>query len=208
MGTPINRILLQLKTSGATDTAALASALDISRQGALQHLERLIAEGLVTFVDERRGVGRPRRMWSLTDKAHARFPDSHAALTLEMLNAIASEFGVAGLDRMIARRERDSQANYTSAMRGARTLEDRLTRLTEIRTAEGYMAEWRPTGNGAYLLIENHCPICAAARACQGFCRSELAVFAAVLGPDVRIKRTEHLLAGGQRCAYLVEAGR
>jgi predicted ArsR family transcriptional regulator len=28
-----------------------------------------------------------------------------------------------------------------------------------------------------YFLIENHCPICAAATECQGFCRAELSNF-------------------------------
>ena len=87
-------------------------------------------------------------------------------------------------------------------MAGAQDLETRLDRLTRLRAAEGYMAEWRPTEDG-YLLIENHCPICAAAAACQGFCRSELAMFRALLAP-ASVERTEHVLAGARRCAYLV----
>jgi predicted ArsR family transcriptional regulator len=54
------------------------------------------------------------------------------------------------------------------------------------------------------LLVENHCPICAAARACQNFCRSELDVFRRVLGPDVQVERVEHQLAGARRCAYRI----
>jgi predicted ArsR family transcriptional regulator len=57
---------------------------------------------------------------------------------------------------------------------------------------------------GGFLLVENHCPICAAARVCQGFCRSELELFREVLGPGVEVERTEHVLAGGRRCAYRV----
>jgi len=54
------------------------------------------------------------------------------------------------------------------------------------------------------LLIEHHCPICEAAEACAGFCRAELGVFRAVLGDDVSVERTEHLLSGGARCAYRI----
>ena len=46
---------------------------------------------------ERRGVGRPRRLWRLTDKAQARFPDTHAQLTVEMLAAVREEFGEDGV---------------------------------------------------------------------------------------------------------------
>src|SRR5262245_47749096 len=144
MRTPSDRILFQLKTRGPAETLALAAALGVSRQAALQHLERLVADGLVTFSDERRGVGRPRRVWSLTDAAQARFPDTHAQLTLEMLDAVRAEFGEAGVDRLIARREAATQQAYAEALAPLPTLEARVARLAEIRAAEGYMAEWSP----------------------------------------------------------------
>ena len=65
------------------------------------------------------------------------------------------------------------------------------------------MAEVRGEGRGRWLLVENHCPICAAARACQGFCRSELSVLQALL-PDCAIERVDHVLAGARRCAYRI----
>lgn len=206
MHTPADRILFQLKTRGPSETLAVAGALGISRQATLQHLERLVADGLVDHTEARRGVGRPRRVWALTQKAQARFPDTHAQLTLEMLDAVRAEFGEAGVDRMIARREQATGNAYAAAIADADTLEARVARLVEIRTAEGYMADWSPDPGGGFLLVENHCPICAAAAACQGFCRAELAVFSAVLGPDARIERTDHILAGARRCAYRITA--
>lgn len=204
MHTPADRILFQLKTRGPAETLALAHALGISRQAALQHLERLVVDGLVDHTEARRGVGRPRRVWALTDKAQARFPDTHAQLTLEMLDAVRAEFGEDGVERMILRRELATAKAYAAAVAGADTLEARVARLAEIRTAEGYMASASPDPAGGFLLVENHCPICAAAAACQGFCRAELMVFRAVLGPDVSIERTDHILAGARRCAYRI----
>jgi len=204
MHTPADRILLQLKTRGPAETLALAAALAISRQAALQHLERLVADGLVRHADERRGVGRPRRIWSLTEAAQARFPDTHAQLTLEMLDALRAEFGEAGVERLILRREQATARTYAQAMAAAETLEARVARLAEIRTAEGYMADWSPDPGGGFLLVENHCPICAAAAACQGFCRAELIVFREVLGPEAYVERTDHILSGARRCAYRI----
>jgi predicted ArsR family transcriptional regulator len=204
MRTPSDRILFHLKTRGPAETLALATALGISRQAALQHLERLVADGLVGHADERRGVGRPRRIWSLTDNAQARFPDTHAQLTLEMLDAIRAEFGEAGVERLIVRREQATARAYAGALAPAQGLAARVARLAEIRTAEGYMAEWSSDPGGGFLLVENHCPICAAAAACQGFCRAELAVFREVLGPGVSVERAEHILTGARRCAYRI----
>lgn len=84
-------------------------------------------------------------------------------------------------------------------------MRDRVARLAELRTREGYMAAWTEEADGSFLLVESHCPICAAATVCQGFCRSELDIFRTVLGPDARVERSEHLLAGARRCAYRIE---
>ena len=66
------------------------------------------------------------------------------------------------------------------------------------------MSEIKELGSGSWLLIENHCPICAAATACQGFCRSELEVFQQLLRGEATIERINHIIAGARRCAYRV----
>lgn len=205
MRTTADQILLLLKSKGPAQTKGLAEAMGISRQAARFQMERLAVEGLVEHVTERAGVGRPRRSWSLTPKGNQRFPDAHAQMTVELIEAVREEFGPAGLDRLVARREKATEFAYRKALEDAGTLEQRLARLAEVRVAEGYMAEWSRRDDGAYLLIENHCPICVAAAACQGFCRSELALFEMMLAP-AKVERTEHILAGARRCAYVVTA--
>jgi predicted ArsR family transcriptional regulator len=83
-------------------------------------------------------------------------------------------------------------------------LEKKLRELARVRTEEGYMAEVRPEEGGGFLLVESHCPICAAASACQGFCSTELDLFRSVLGTGVEVERVEHIVSGDQRCAYRV----
>lgn len=65
------------------------------------------------------------------------------------------------------------------------------------------MAEYETLEDGSLLLIENHCPICAAAATCQGFCRAEQAIFSEVLQAEV--VRVEHILSHARRCAYRVQ---
>ncbi len=203
MKSPAEDILLLLKTRGPARTQGVADGLRISRQAARLHLEKLEAQGLVETGQERDGVGRPKRTWSLTSAGHGRFPDTHAQMTVELIEAVREEFGAAGLDRLVTRREKATAQGYRAALERDVGLEARLERLAELRRAEGYMAEWRAEPEGGYLLIENHCPICAAAQACQGFCRSEQALFAMLLAP-AHVERVEHLLAGARRCVYRV----
>lgn len=205
MKTTPEDILLLLKTRGPSHTDAVAERLGVSRQAASQQLERLVSEGLVEGANLRAGgVGRPRRTWSLTAAGHGRFPDTHAQMTVELIDAVRAEFGDAGLDRLVARREQAAVRTYSAALDGAQSIEAKLDALVALRTAEGYMAEWRAE-DGGWLLIENHCPICAAAAACQGFCRAELALFRMMLAP-AQVERTDHILAGARRCAYRVTA--
>jgi predicted ArsR family transcriptional regulator len=113
-------------------------------------------------------------------------------------------FGERGLQKLIEHRERASLAAYRSVVAARGSLHRKLVALAQIRSREGYMASVAREGRDSFLLIENHCPICAAAAACQGLCRSELAIFRAVLGTEVSVDRTDHILAGARRCAYRI----
>ncbi|ADZ69728.1 Predicted transcriptional regulator [Polymorphum gilvum SL003B-26A1] len=171
-----------------------------------QHLDGLSDEDLVGFTDLKGAVGRPRRVWALTAAGHARYPDNHAALTLGLVRAARDLYGEAGLERLVAHRETETRVAYAAELGAISGLGQRVARLAALRSAEGYMAEVEVDGAGGWLLIENHCSICAAASACPGFCRSELAVFRAVLGADASVERVEHLLSGGRRCVYRIAA--
>jgi predicted ArsR family transcriptional regulator len=194
---------LLLKTRGPQTAADLGAALRITGEAARQQLLKLATDGLVEATSEPRGVGRPSQVWSLTDQGHARFPDAHAELTVQLLRAVRSELGEKALNRLIDARAAESLATYRAALQGATDLRERVRRLAEARTREGYMAECRPAGDG-YLLVENHCPICAAATECQGFCRAERDVFQQAFGDEVSVERTEHIVGGDRRCAYRI----
>lgn len=204
--TTVDRILFRLKTRGPESIAELSAAFGVTSEAVRQLLVKLEADGMVAFEDQRAGRGRPRRLWRLTETGHARFPDRHSDLSLALLDAIRDEFGDAGLERLIARRESEQRRTYVQATAGADSLEQRVARLADLRDREGYMAEWRHDEDGALLLIENHCPICAAAASCQNLCRSELNLFREALGSDAVVERVDHVLAGGRRCAYRVTA--
>jgi len=199
-----DQILFLLKTRGPSTAQQLAKALDLSSMGVRRHLDAWLEKGLLLTEDRADKVGRPARYWLLSDAGHARFPDRHSELTVQLIAQVRTLFGQAGLDKLITAREQSSETSYQERMAGAKTLSRRLAKLVEARDAEGYMAQLEKQPDGSFLLIENHCPICAAATACQGFCRSELDVFRRTLGPDSQVERVEHVLAGGRRCVYRI----
>jgi predicted ArsR family transcriptional regulator len=207
MDTPhtADRMLFLIKTKGPASTAALAKALDITPEAARQQVQKLLASGLIEGRQEDAGgVGRPRQLWALTATAHARFPDTHAQLTVQLIGSIRQLFGETGVDKLIALREAEARAAYLEACAPRKTLKAKLDALAALREAEGYMARVERDGKD-WLLIENHCPICAAAATCQGFCRSELRVFEEVVGEAGKVSREEHLLADARRCVYRIQ---
>lgn len=200
---PADRLLFLLKTRGPQTAAQLAPALKITGEAVRQQLLRLSEEGLVSATAEPGGIGRPSQVYRLTRAAQKRFPDTHAELAVQIIGSIKDVLGDRALDKLIQARASESLARYGEALRHQPSLEKKIKKLAELRTGEGYMAVWRRDNDG-YLLIENHCPICAAATSCLGFCRSELEIFQEVLGSEVEVERSEHLLAGARRCAYRI----
>ena len=206
-------IVQLLKQEGCLDAETLASRLEITAMAVRQHLYALQNEQLVTYQEEPRPMGRPAKLWQLTPAADRFFPDGYAELTLSLLNSIKEAFGDAGLDRLLEVRTRQQLDGYTQQMQGKRlaqgatakqTLKQRLNKLVEIRTHEGYMAEVQTQADGSFLFIQNHCPICAAATACTGLCAKELEIFQSLLGDETNIRRIEHIVAGERRCAYQI----
>jgi predicted ArsR family transcriptional regulator len=203
-----DRILFLLKTRGSQTAVDVGSRLGMTSAGARQHLVKLETAGLVESEDQRQdqreGRGRPKQYWRLTPRGHDRFPDRHSDLTLDLLQSMRDVFGDRGLEQLIEHRESASIAAYRKLVGTRRSLHQKLSALAEIRSREGYMASVAEDSRESFLLVENHCPICAAAAACQGLCRSELAIFRAVLGNDVTVERVDHILAGARRCAYRI----
>ncbi|WP_186147411.1 helix-turn-helix transcriptional regulator [Burkholderia gladioli] len=199
------RVLNVLKRRGPQQSAELGACLGTTSEAARQQLKKLEAEGLVAAENVPQGVGRPARVWRLTALGHGHFPDAHADMTVDLIRIIRGTLGEPTLDLLIRAREAETRESYARALAGVTGLEARLARLAELRDREGYFAEWARAEDGdGWLLIENHCPICAAATACQGFCRSELEIFREMLGDAASIERVEHVPAGARRCVYRV----
>ncbi len=198
-----DRILFFIKSQGSASTTRLAQLLETSAEAARQQVQKLVAAGWIEGRQEAAsGVGRPRQNWVLTDAGNRRFPDAHAQLTAQLLGSVRQIFGAEGLDRLISQREAESRVVYQQTCTG-KTVAQRLEQLAAIRSAEGYMARVEPDGK-EWMLIEDHCPICVAARTCQGFCRSELQLFQEIVGPEAQVSREQHLLSGATRCAYRI----
>ncbi|ABV35606.1 conserved hypothetical protein [Shewanella sediminis HAW-EB3] len=197
------KIMQLLKTQGPLTAKVLATELSLTTMGVRQHMQALEEEGDICFEDKKAPRGRPTRYWSLTPKSNIHFSDRHEELSVQLIDSVITVFGDSGLDKLISHREQSSLELYQQRLAGEDTLKSKLRALAELRSIEGYMATVNEAGNDFWLL-ENHCPICAAASKCLNFCRSELNLFQILLKEEAEVSREEHIIEGARRCAYRI----
>lgn len=200
-----NALLDILKREGALDAEYLGQKLKITAMAVRQHLYALQDEGLIEWESQAQGRGRPKKLWALTKAAQKIFPDAHQDLALDLISAIQKLDGGDVMKNLLEKRGTQQIKRYRDALAKGQSLKDKVQILSDIRSAEGYMADVT-TDDTACFLHENHCPICAAATACSGICANELEVFQKALGRDYIVTRESHIISGARRCSYRIEA--
>ena len=197
------KFLRLLKTRGPLSSATLALELGITVEGARFQLMKMAEEGLVQASHEPKGVGRPTQIWNLTTKGNQHFPDKHAVLSEQLLESMQEVLSHEQIEAVITLREKKANKKYIEALQNIPNLEEKIKRLAELRNSDGYLAEWDKDEEG-FILIENHCPVCAAAQRCADLCDAEMKTFKEIFGEDVSVERVDHIIAGARRCAYKI----
>lgn len=199
------RLLDLLKVEGPCDARTLASRLKVSTMAVRQHLYALRIQKAVDSRDEMRPMGRPAKIWSLKPAADRYFPDSHAALSLDLLRVASSALGEDLLRDKLVAWARERARLLMKRLRAKPSLRARLHALWAVHARQGYMPGIEDGKDEAVHLVQNHCPIRAAAADCSSLCEAELEFIRATLGPHCTVSRTGHLLAGQRRCVYRIE---
>lgn len=203
-----SRILMLLKKDGPQEAADLAKTFGVTDMAVRQHLYALEEQGDICNCPAPRPKGRPAKLWQLTEQANAHFPNTHAEFSTGLISSIEEVFGKQGMEKLLDVRFRDQVAEYGGQISASSPLKDKLETLVAIRSREGYMADiLAGSGQDDFLFVENNCPVCEAAKSCSGICARELDLFKAVLGKDVEVKRSEHIIQGARRCAYEISQG-
>jgi len=192
-------ILGFLKASGQASLADVASHLEVSKQGALRHLEALLAEGLVEKGNESHaGPGRPEHVFRLTATAAEHFPHAHRELAGELVKFM----GAAQLERFFVERAARTEATMAAELVGL-TLEQKVKRIGELASASGHMTEVVDNGDGSYAIRHCNCPIGDVAAETGHPCHREQSMYERLLGTPV--ERTTWLANNDAACTYVID---
>jgi predicted ArsR family transcriptional regulator len=197
------RVLAYLKRVGRCEVKAIARSLRVTAMAVRHHLAVLEKTGLVKTTLERRGVGRPHYVYSLSASADAFFPKQYGTLASNLIRSLTELDGETKLARIFEHMKEAAVARYSPRMAG-KPLRRRVAEMARIMTQAGYMAEWEQLDQRTFRITERNCAIACVAQQCQEACVSELAMFQELL--RAAVSRQEHIVAGDPCCRYLVQA--
>lgn len=194
------RILMKLQANPSCTIIDLAGAVDINPISVRHHIARLEAEGLVTSQEERHGVGRPRRMYSLTDKGRESFPTRYLRLTLRLLEQLKETLPKAMVSQLFSQIAQEMASDYDGLLDNL-SIEERLNLIKRLLTEEGFTLDWERRGDH-YLIRELNCPYFHIGQAHPEVCSLDQTLISTLLSTPA--EKTRCMLHGDSQCTFMV----
>ena len=163
MQTTKGQILALLKRRGHQTVEALTEQLGLAPMTVRQHLTSLERDGLVQAASERQPKGRPRYVYSLTEKGEETFPKHYDRLAAQVLGELGriDPYQIAGLGPaertayIVVRIADRTVAQHLPRLRDL-SLEERVREVAAILQDESGFVEWEK-GAGRYEIRDHNC---------------------------------------------------
>jgi predicted ArsR family transcriptional regulator len=178
----------------------LAKAVDINPISVRHHIAKLEAEALVSSDEERHGVGRPRRMYFLTEKGREQFPTRYVRLTLRLLEQLKETLPSPVVERLFTQIAMEMASGYRSEAEGLNA-EQRLELVQRLLTSEGFDVEVEKQEDN-YLIRESNCPYYHVGQNHPEVCSVDQTLISTIL--EVPAQKIQCMLHGDAHCTYVI----
>jgi DeoR family suf operon transcriptional repressor len=196
------RVLNTLLARPRSTINDLAESVGINPISVRHHIARLEAEGLVTSDEELHGVGRPRRVYFLTEDGVEHFPTRYMRLTLRLLEQMKESMPEQTVKELFATMAEGLVDDYTGEGQiDGLNMEERLELLQKTLHQEGFNVEWEKHED-AYHIREITCPYLHISQYHPEVCAVDQALISAFL--DIPAEKVSCLLHGDAHCTYVV----
>jgi DeoR family transcriptional regulator, suf operon transcriptional repressor len=196
------RVLKTLLAHQRCTIIELAESVGINPISIRHHIDRLEAEGLVNSEDELHGVGRPRRIYFLTEAGVERFPTRYMKLTIRLLEQLKETMPEHLVDQLFKQMADDMVENYASEISTiGMTMEERLLMMQKALAREGFLVEWERQGD-QYQIRETNCPYLQVSQTHPEVCSVDQRLISALLA--VPAEKVKCVLNGDNYCTYMV----
>lgn len=197
------KIIEYLREHGEATVDELSEALgDLTAVTVRHHLDVLRSEGLVglPLMRHRDTPGRPKYVYRLTEKAEALFPKNVGMLATHMLAELKEALPPEQVN-VIFLGVAERMASALDPSPQGEALEQRLDRVAEYLSRQGYEARWEAHPNG-YVLHTGNCPYRGVVEDHEDLCLLDLQYISRLVGTTPQ--RLEHLRQGGRTCSYFI----
>lgn len=202
MSSTRDNVLRTLLTRQRCTINDLAEAVGINPISVRHHVTKLEAEGFVTSEEERHGVGRPRRVYFLTEEGMEQFPTRYLRLTIRLLEQLKETLPGPMVDTLFAQVANDLVADYTSDLQlDGVPMEERLDIVQDLLKGEGFTMEWDLQDDG-YHIREVNCPYYHVGQNHPEVCAVDQTLISNML--DVSVEKVKCILDGDSYCTYIV----
>jgi len=195
-----DRVLQTLLSRNRCTINEIAVVVDINPISVRHHITKLEADGLVSSEEERHGVGRPRRLYFLTEEGLERFPSRYLRLTLRLLEQLKDTMPEQMVNQLFTQMAQGVASDYESRLKGL-NMEQRLELVTELLRDEGFTVEWEKPKD-EYIIHEISCPYYHIGQNYPEVCSVDQTLISTML--SVPAEKVQCLLNGDAHCSYIV----
>ncbi len=195
------KALTLLLKSGKRSAGELASSLGVSVQVMRRHLRILEETGLVEAHSIPVGRGRPSNSWQLTEQGQNHFNNGNQIFTLDLLTSMEATFSKEKLEELWSN-QLSRKVKYYRNQIGQGNIAERIKKLIQLRSDEGYLADYKKDSKGqGWYINAFHCSISKIAEDHPFICDQELEIIRLSF-PDCTVSRIEWRINGGHTCGF------
>jgi len=197
------RVLRSLLLNQQRTVNELAESVGINPISVRHHVNKLEAEGLIQSQEERHGVGRPRLVYSLTNKGMEQFPQRYLQLTLRLLQQLKTSLPEKVLGDLFREVAEGIAVDLTQHIDLEQLdLKERLELLREALVAEGFMVDLEEDESN-YYIVEASCPYHHVGEDYPEICVVDQELIAHFASTNA--ERIECILDGDKQCKYMIK---
>jgi DeoR family transcriptional regulator, suf operon transcriptional repressor len=195
-----DRILQTLLDKPHSTINELAEAVSINAISVRHHLTSLLLEGLCQSEEERHGVGRPRLVYSLSQKGMERFPTRYFELTSRLLDQMKETLPTSVINRFFTDMAENLVKDYKMVTDGF-SVEQKLNYVKDMLQKQGFSVAWEKK-DAHYYIYENGCPYFHISQAHPEICSVDHTLISKVM--NIPVEKISCVLSGDSNCIYSI----
>lgn len=193
----ILNILLQKQRATIND---LADEVGIHPISVRHHIAKLESLGQISSEEIKGSVGRPKRVYFLTQSGMEEFPTRYLTLSIRLLEQLKGALPEPMVTKLFQEIASDMVDDHTTQIDLSNLeFEERLELITKMLESEGFTIEIAPN-DGGYEIKGISCPYKHVGEEHPEICMVDQAIIEKVL--SIKVDKTSCVLSGDQFCTY------